>query len=311
MRGQTIIATLIPVAMAVTMQRTAYASPRVLAALAPASDARKAVAIGPSGQVYEPDGKGSWVRKRLGGTAVEITTATTIGGTVIAGTKGAPPFKLKGGAWTAVFLAPKAKAIIGSGPRALAAVGKSVFALHARGGEPTKLADAPNHVLALGASASGAVIMTDKGMLKLEGGTAWKPVKKAPKTVRALIGDRWALLDKGALDLKTLKTIAWPAGVRIDEAAAIGDTLVVVAKKGKQLELLTVAGGKIAREPIPLDDPPAIVGVVIDGDKRCVVAGRDGRLALRVGGTWSVSTVRDELPADKPGPAPAASAATP
>jgi hypothetical protein len=290
----------------------AEAAPATLAAIAPATDVRKAVPIGPAGQVYEPDGKGAWVRRRAGGTAAVIIGATAIGTTVIAGAKSAPPFKLKGGTWTAVFLTPKAKAIVGTGSRVLTAVGKQVFALDTTAAQPTRLPDAPSRISAVAAGRSRAVAVTDKGLVELVGkaGT-WKPIKKAPKAVRTLVSERWALVDKGALDLKTLKTIALPAGVRVDDATTLGETLLVVVTRGKHRELLTLAGSagaKIERETIPLDASAPIVGVVADDAKRVVVAVRDGKLAMRVAGTWSVVEVRDELPADKPpGPAPALS----
>lgn len=309
-----IVATVI---FATAFGTTAHAGKPTLVALAPASDARKAVAIGPAGEVYEPDGKGAWVRTQAGGTAVEIVGATSVGGTVIAAAKGAPPFKLKATGWTAIHLAPRARAIVGSGSRVLAAVGKSVFALDK--GQPTKLADAPGGVRSLAASKAGAVIVTDKGIHRLEGGT-WKLVKKAPKAVRALVSDRWALVDRGALDLKTLKMVVWPAGLRIAEATTVGDTLVAVATHGKKHELLTVKAGKgkkqseVEREEIPLDGAAPIVGLVVDRDRRAVVAARDGKLAVREAGAtgaWTTTEVRVELAPAKTGPAPAISEAQP
>jgi hypothetical protein len=147
----------------------AEAAPATLAAIAPATDVRKAVPIGPAGQVYEPDGKGAWVRRRAGGTAAVIIGATAIGTTVIAGAKSAPPFKLKGGTWTAVFLTPKAKAIVGTGSRVLTAVGKQVFALDTTAAQPTRLPDAPSRISAVAAGRSRAVAVTDKGLVELVG----------------------------------------------------------------------------------------------------------------------------------------------
>ncbi len=294
------------------MTDRAHGEPAKLAAIAPATDVRKAVPIGPAGQIYEPDGKGTWVRRRAGGTAVEIIGATAVGTTVIAGAKAAPPFKLKAGTWTAVFLLPKAKAIVGTGSRVLAAVGRQVFALDTTAAQPTKLADAPAKISALAGGKARAVAATDKGLLELVGkaGT-WKPIKRAPKSVRSLVSERWALVDRGALDLKTMKTIAWPAGVRIDEATTLGETLIVVATHGKQRELLSLegtAGAKVQREAIPLDTSSPIVGLVADNGKRVIVAARNGKLAIRIAGTWSVAEVTEELPADKPaGPGPAMS----
>ncbi len=290
------------------------AAPAKLSAIASADDVRKAVPIGPDGQVYEPDGKGAWARKRNGGTAVELISATAVGTTVIAGARNGPPFKLKGGAWTAIILLPKAKALLGSGSRVLAAVGKQVFALDTTAAQPTKVPDAPARITALAASKSHAVALTDKGLVELTGKVGgWKPMKKAPKTVRTLVSDRWALIDKGALDLKTLKIVAWPAGVRIDDATSTGETLYVIATHGKQRELFTLSGkpgAKLERENMPLDGNAVVVGLVADDGKRIIVAARDGTLAMRVAGVWTLTEVHDEIPADKPaGPAPALSPA--
>lgn len=284
--------------------RVAHADKPTLAALAPAADARLAVAIGPAGQLYEPDGKGSWVRTRGGGITEQVVAASTVGGTVIAGAKGAPPFKLKAGAWTAVNLGLKVRAILGGGSRVLAAVGKSVFALDRA--RPTKLAEAPAAVLALAASRSGVVIATDAGLMKLHG-TTFKPIKKAPKKVRALISDRWVLVDRGAVDLHTMKTIVWPAGIHVVEATTLGDVLVAVSMQGKTVELVTIKRGKVTREKVEIDAPRPIVGIVVDRKDRVAIAMRDGRIALRDGGTWTVTEVREELASPKPGPAPAES----
>jgi len=286
----------------VGMTALAHAQPPLLATLAPAGDARRAIAIGPAGQVYQPDGKGAWVRTQAGGLAAEVVASASGGGSVIAGAKNAPPFRLRGGAWNALDLGLKAKAILGGGSRAVAAVGKSVFALD--GARPRKLADAPAPVLALGSSKTGVVIATDRGLLRLEG-TAFKPVKKGPKRVLALIDDRWALVDHGALDLKTMKPYAWPAGLRAGDAIAVGDALVAVASHGKALELVTIKAGTLAHEKVPASDASAVVGVVADAAGRVVIALRDGTLAVRDGTTWTTTTVREELAPAKPGPAPA------
>lgn len=282
----------------------AHADKPTLVALAPADDARHAVAIGPAGQIYEPDGKGAWVRTRAGGVAREIVAAATAGTTVIAGAKDAPPFKLKDGAWTAMNLGRRAKAILGTGSRALAAVGKSVFALDRT--QPLKLAEAPGSITALAASQTGVVIATDKGLMKLAG-TVFKPVKQGPKSVRALISDRWVLVDGGAFDLKAMKAIAWPTGVDIALATTLGNDFIGVSQHGTTVELVTIKAGKVVREVVPLDQPEPAVGIVADKHARIAIALRDGRIALRDAGTWTVSEVREELASAKPGPAPAES----
>ncbi|HEY5952041.1 MAG TPA: hypothetical protein VIV40_41375 [Kofleriaceae bacterium] len=300
MRAQLVIAVLLA-------SSVASADKPTLAALAPAKDARLAIAIGPAGQIYAPDGKGAWVRTQAGGLAEEVTGASAIGTTVIIGAKNAPPFKLKTGAWTALNVGLKAKAVLGGGTRVLAAVGKSVFALDAS--QPMKLADAPpavTVVTAVGGSPAGVVIATDKGLMRLEG-TTFRPIKKAPKTVRALVSDRWAVVDHGVLDLKTMKPFVWPSGVQIVEGTTVGNDFVGVSVHGKTIELITISANKPAREKVPIDDPKPVVGVVADKEARVAIALRDGRIALRDKGAWTISVVREELAAPRPGPAPAES----
>lgn len=283
---------------------SAYAGGDKLAALAPAADARLALAIGPAGQIYEPDGKGTWVRKQAGGVTHEIVTAAGAGNTVVAGAKGAPPFKLKGGAWSVMNVGLRAKAIVGTGSRLLAAVGKRVFALDRE--KPAKLADAPASVVALAGSANGVVIATESGLMKLVG-SSFKPIAKGPKQVRALVSDRWALVERGAFDLQTMRAITWPAGVHVVDATTIDNDLFGVSLHDAALELVTVQRGKVAREPVPVERPSAVAGIVVDAQRRVVIALRDGRIALRDGGTWTVTEVREQLFEAKPGPAPAAS----
>ena len=289
----------------VAIATRAHAAPPRLVALAPAADARKAVAIGPAGQVYEPDGEGAWVRTKAGGVAETIVSAINAGGTVIAGAAGSTPFKLERGAWSSIHLELKTRAILGTGSRALAAVGKSIYALDRS--RPTKLADAPAPVTAV-AGGKAVVAATAKGLLRLTG-TAWKPIKKAPRSVNALLSDRFALVDKGVLDLETMKTTPWPAGLRVTDATVVGDTAVVrVSVRGKTVELVTAKAGKVERETIPFTDVSPIVGVVGDKAGRVTVATRDGHIALRdPKGAWTVTEIRDDLPAPRPGPAPAES----
>ncbi len=276
----------------------------VLAALAPADDARRAIAIGPEGQVYEPDGKGAWVRTHGGGIGRPIVGATAVGGTVLVGATGAPPFKLAGRTWSALHFGRKVRAILGRGSRGLAAVGRSVFALDTL--EPSKLANAPASIRALAGSGKSVVIATERGLMKLVG-SAFRPVPRCPTGVRSLISERWALLDRGAFDIKTLRTVPWPTDVDVERATAVGNDLVGVSRHGATVELITVRGRKVTREPVPLRGATSIVGIIVDKQARVAIALGDGRIAVRDGGTWTVTEVRQALPAARPGPPPAES----
>ena len=272
---------------------TAGAEPS-LVALAAGSDARKGVALGPTGQAYEPDGHGGWVRTREGGIAGEVGGATMAGTHPIVLAKGGPPFSLGADGWTVVYLGQHVKALLGSGPRPTAAVGKQVFALDRT--PATKLPDAPGPVAALGASGAGVVALTDKGLVRLEG-SAWRPLKGAPKHVTALVSDRWAIAGGSAIDLKTNKAV--PVGPTT-LATTAGDDLVALA--GTQL--VTVHGGKVTKQPVELPRGGHAVGLAADRAGHVVIALRDGTLLVR-DKTWSTVTVREEPPAPHPGPGPA------
>jgi hypothetical protein len=296
----------------------------MIAALAPgpkSSDAREALALGPHGEAYQPDGKGAWVRRHAGGLAGEVVRATRAGDLVIAGTEGGPPFGYRSavGAWNLIVLGLHAKAIVGRGPRATAAFGKLVFGLDT--GKPVKLADAPGPVSGLAASDKAVVIETDKGLARLElKGAKWKPIANAPAHVLALLDDRWALVDRGLLDLRTQKVTPWPAGFAVASAIAVTNDLVVAAGlHGAAAELVTLKGATLSREPIAAAGAAtpgtrfgagaaAIVSVVADKNGRVVVAARDGQLAVRdKAGAWTLGAVTTELPADRPGSPPATS----
>lgn len=319
---------LAPVCLAIglVIANVAYADKPTLVGLAPppVDDARLAIAIGPSGQAYEPDGQGTWTRRHAGGTAAEVVIATRAGKAVIVGAKDAPPFKLVDGTWSSVYLGQHAKAIVGFGSRALAAVGRSIFALDRT--PPVKLANAPGVVTALAGSPASVVITTDAGVFRLDP-TGW--IQLAQTSV-ALVTDTWGLVDRGAMNLQSNKIIAWPTDVRVVAAASPaalpaastaawpGDnTLYAIAVHGAELELLTVHAGKLDREPIAFDASATIIGVVADRSGRVVLAASDGRLAIRdhstadftahTPGTWTTTRVREALPAPRTGPAPAIS----
>ncbi|HEX3475455.1 MAG TPA: hypothetical protein VHT91_10565 [Kofleriaceae bacterium] len=275
-----------------------------LAALAPADDARRAVAIGRDGEVYEPDGKGAWIHRLASSTADPVVAAGRAGSAVVALGRGVI-YRLGGNGWSAIRLVQHGKAILGEGGRALAAVGRQLFALdQATHGEPTRLVQAPADIVSIGAGATAIVVATEAGVFRVTGG---KLVAVKPALGRArLVSDRWALVDRGAVDLTTSRLTAWPAGLAIGAAAAgPGDALVAVGAGRAGLELVTVAAGKLARDPLGITG--TAVGVVADRAGRAVVALSDGRIALRDRAGWTVTQVADAPAPDHPGPAPAVS----
>jgi hypothetical protein len=283
------------------------ASPRI-AALAPADDARKAVVIGVNGEVYEPDGKGAWVHKLQSSTADTLVAGGRAGGAIVALGNGVV-YRLAGNGWSAIRLVQHGKAILGAGVRSLAAVGRQLFALdQLTKGEPTKLALAPANIVAIGAGARAIVIATEAGAFKLETAAAARLValRTAPGPMR-IISDRWAITDRGAVDLTTAKLTGWPGGLAIGVAATAPDEALVAIGAGRAgLELVTLRGGKLAHDPLGVTG--TAVGVVVDRAGRAVVALSDGRVALRTKAGWTTTEVTDEAPAEHPGAGPATSA---
>jgi hypothetical protein len=281
-----------------------------LAALAPADDARRAIAIGCDGEVYEPDGKGAWVHRLPSSTAEPIVAAGRAGGAVVALGRGVI-YRLAGNGWSAIRLVQHGTAILGEGARSLAAVGRQLFALDAlTRGEPTRLVQAPGNIVSIGAGAgvgaTAIVVATEAGVFRVTGGKL-VAINRALGHPR-LVSDRWAIVDRGAVDLTTGtgKLILWPRGLTIGAAAGVvGRALVAVGAGRAGLELVTVAGGNQEHEPLGVTG--TAVGVVADEWGRTVVALSDGRIAVRDRAGWTITEVTDAPAAEHPGPAPAVS----
>ncbi len=282
---------------------TAHANPPKVVAIA--GSPTNAIVIGSAGETYEPDGKGAWSRHADGGIAGEVVAATRAGEVAIAGVAGEPPFERLHTGWSVMNLGLRANALLGRGPRATAAVGKTIFALER--GKATKLADAPEPVTALAASATTIVVETDRGLSRWQG-AKWAPLAKAPHHVAMLLDARWAIVEHGVVELETGKLVAWPPGVHvlaavvISEPARAGDVVLAASAR----ELVTIKDGVATREALPaLASPP--VGITADRAGRVLIATRGGQLAQRVNGAWTTSELRDDPPAVHEGSPPAES----
>jgi hypothetical protein len=284
------------------------APPAQLAALAlPADDdARTAIAIGTNGEVYAPDGKGAWTRTQRISTSKRIAQVGRAGAFVIAFGEGVV-YRLAPNGWSAIRLHQKERAIPSTGPRAVAAVGRQLFTLDATAeGEPKKLVVAPSNVLAIGSGSSPRIVVqTDTGLFRLQNNrlVAIKPI---PPKIDRIVGDRWALVDGGAIDLDSGRKTGWPPGTTILVAAMMLDQrLVLVAQQRGKHELVVIAKDKVERAPVDL--PGAPVGVVIDKTGRAIVALADGALLVRDAGVWTTVRVTDALAPARPGAPPATS----
>lgn len=291
-----------------TASGVARARPVVVGLAAAPDDAHTAIAIGPSGEAYAPSAAHVWTRRAGGGIAADVVATSRAGDVALAAVAGEPPYELvppsahDAGGWSVMNLGRRASAILGRGPRATAAVGKTVFALER--GKATRIADAPAVVLALGASAKAIAVETERGLARWDG-RAWKPLAKAPHHVAALLDARWALVDRGVVDLDSGAVTAWPAGFAPEAVALAGDGAIVAAHGA---QLATIDRGKVARETIAaatLASP--VVAIAADRSGRIVIATRDGELWLRERGAWTAGELHAELPPPHAGSPPAVS----
>lgn len=301
---------------------TAHAerAPAVIVALAPGAtdDARAAIAIGPAGHVYEPDGKGAWTRRTRIATAAAIERAGRAGGAVFA-VGGGVVYRLAPNGWSALRLAPQRTAKLSSGPRTVAAIGRQIYGLEQfTGGEAPKLAAAAGEILLIGSGSgyrsntggAAVTIATARGLFRLDRGKL-APIK-APKRARLLAGDRWAIVDaprRAAVDLRTGKPTLLPAGAAIELATAASDErLLAVVRSAGKLALWTLRPGSVLeRAQIEISPTGVPVGVIADRAGRVAIAFRDGRIAVRERGAWTFATAAEQLPAPRPGAPPATS----
>ena len=144
------------------------------------SDARLAMAVGPAGQVYEPDGRGSWIRRHGGGITDEVTDVTRGSGgdtTLVAVTRSGTLFGWNGGTWSRIYLGKKPPAILGRGNPAVIAVGATVWVF--RGGSdlaPITLPPVSRPIVAAASSSSQRVIVQTSAGLQRFDGTRWKAI---------------------------------------------------------------------------------------------------------------------------------------
>lgn len=269
-----------------------------LIGLAPSDDARTVTAIGPQGQIYEPDGRG-WVRKQPITIAANVETIER-GSAIVVGGGGAVYKLAANDGWTAIRLAQKGRAIGGTGARAVAALGRDVFDLD-KPGENKKVASAQGTVSALAGGANTVVVRTDRGLFRIDK-SGQHAIPRVPASAR-LLGDRWAITDDAAWDLRSNRSIKLP---RTDAAAQTADGKLVATGMRQGTRILFVVDAKVAEEPLAGLTVPA-VGIVMDKAARVAIALRDGTIALRDHGAWATSAARDELPAAKPGSGPALS----
>lgn len=323
---------LVAAAASVIAARAAGATPSPpieLAAIAPADDVRRCVLLGARGEAYEPDGNGRWVQRlpsttagalvaasRLDGVGVSALGTNAIGTSVIVALADGVVYRLAPNGWTSLRLKQRGKAVLGTGERAVAAVGRHLFALDAAavlaGAEPSRLAMAPAPIIAIATGATGTVVATERGVFRLAGGRfvalpALAARGAEPARLR-LISDRWAYSDRGAIELGRGVLTAWPSDFAVVAAASgPADALAAIGTTAAGVELVTVRAGRLTRATVGVTGAP--IGVAVDRAGRTLVALADGQVALRESpqAAWTTTQVAQELPAAHPGAPPATS----
>jgi len=277
---------------------------RVVAIAMPGDDVLDAILVGPSGQVYEPDGKGAWTRKHGGGVAADVTGAAIVAGDLVVAGRAAPMYRRDGSTWFAMPIGESGRTAISRGPATGVAIGKKVFVLEKA--KWKRVGSTPGKVTAMWASGAKAVwASTDAAVYKLSG----SEFKKAGEPVVALGGaEPWAITADGGLrDLAAGTAVPGELdGAHVTALAVAGaddDLRAVVQTAGGALVLARVAKGALERVAnVPGAGP--VAGLAVAGGKILVALG-DGTVAVYAKGAWTEAAVSDALPADGDGPAPA------
>jgi hypothetical protein len=285
----------------------------VITAVAPATDdVKKSILVGPSGQVWEPDGAGTWTRNREGGVAADVRGATLAGTALVVAGKSTPLYRRDPIGWIAMRLGERGRTVVGSGPRPSIAIGKNVFVW--AGTSWKRVGRTAGNVIALWAANEIKVVaVTDTGVGKLAGAGAFAPIPGAPALAGLGTGGpaTWGVTaDGAAYEVATRRihrptvggapmTIAFVA-VGGDKAWALGSTPVgpALARFHKG------AWGEAIAPPIAADDAP--FALVADTSGALLVVTRAGAVHLAAAdGTWSTGNRTETLPAATPGPGPA------
>lgn len=299
----------------------------VIAAIAPATDdVRRSIPVGPSGQVWEPDGAGTWTRKAEGGVAADVRGAVVAGNALVVAGKSAPLYRREAIGWIAMRLGERGRTVVGIGPRPALAVGRTIFVW---AGTTWKRVGrtAANVTAVWAASETKIVIATESGLVRFAAG-GFAPVPAAPVVAGLGSGGptAWAVTADGAAYEVATRRIHRPTAggapmtvgfvaVSKDAAWALGSTPAPVSmgptspSPDGQAGLALVrfhkgAWSEVIAPPIGADD--SALAIVADTSGALLVVTRAGALhLLPAGGSWTVGVRTEALPVATPGPGPA------
>lgn len=297
-------AAVLGIALALAAPPAAAGDVEIAEVVADPTDVTRAVLVGPSGQVYEPDG-GRWVRRAEGGVAADVGGAARAGGELVVAGIATPLYRRDGSTWFALRLGQEGRTVLGAGPTPAVAIGKQVF-VHAKGRTWTRVGALPGAARAVWASGKTVWAATDLGVFRLKG----RAFVKAGPPVDAIVGAAgvpWGLVGGGLRHLPSGKDVPVTIdGVAATVVAATGagkGDLIVVADVGGKLVLARAHRAGVTR----IDDVPltgAVAGLAVDADGDALVAFAGGAVAVRAGEAWTTAAAEDELPSRKPGPGP-------
>jgi hypothetical protein len=273
-----------------------------------AADVRKATLIGPSGQVYEPDGAGAWVHRVPGGVAADVTAAMRLGGSIVVTGRAAPMYAFDGKLWRATPIGQRGRVMVAAGPAPCIAIGAQIFIFEKKGW--VRVATAPAPITALWAGSKGNLrVATATEVWTLRGGAFQK---LSPATVATAFVGASAPLAVSAAGLvevdKAKAPLLAPLTDLVGSAVAPkgGDAWLVTAPAGAPLALSRLRAGKLAPAiSTPLAAGTALADVSVDSAGRVLLITRTGEIHLWDGKVWSVGSQRTELPAPGRGPGPA------
>lgn len=300
---------IIATALAVLCAATAPAVAGDLAAIVDDTvDVRKATLIGPSGQVYEPDGTGAWIHRVPGGMAADVTAAMRLAGNIVVTGRAAPMYAFDGKLWKAAPIGQRGRVLVAAGPVPCIAIGAQIFVFEKKGW--VRVATAPAPIVALWAgSKTNLRIATATEVWTLRGGAFQKLAPATVATAFVGVNAPLAVTASGLVEIDKAKAPVLAALTDLVGSAGApkgGDTWLVTAPAGAPLALTRLHAGKLAPAiPTPLAAGAALADVSVDSAGRVLLVTRAGEVHLWDGKAWSVGTLRTELPAPGRGPGPA------
>ncbi len=284
----------------------------VLAAIVPSGDdVRRSIAVGPSGQVWEPDGTGTWTRRAEGGVAADVRGAALAGNALVVGGKSVPLYRKESAGWIAMRLGERGRTTVGTGPRASIAIGKTIFVWN--GATWKRVGRTLGNVGALwAASETKVVVATDTGVARYAAG-GFTVVTGAPEVAAFGTGGPapWATTTDGAAYEVTTRRVHRPtvAGepMMVELVAVSAGTTWALGRTTTGIGLGRFHKGAWTEAiPPPIADDDAALAMAADASGALLVATRGGALhVLPDGGSWTAGTRAEALPAATPGPGPA------